>query len=40
MLVNAGQADNGKIFEKHIGEFRAIYAEIETLEKKRAETQA
>lgn len=39
MLVNAGQADKGTIFEKHIAEFRSIYTEIETLEKKRAETQ-
>lgn len=39
MLVNAGQADKGTIFNKNIDEFRAIYSEIETLEKKRAETQ-
>ena len=39
MLVNAGQADKGTIFDKNISEFRSIYTEIETLEKKRAETQ-
>jgi hypothetical protein len=40
MLVHAGQAEKGAVFEKHINEFRSVYAEIETLEKKRAETQA
>jgi hypothetical protein len=39
MLVNASQADKGTVFDKHIAEFRSIYAEIETIEKKRAETQ-
>jgi hypothetical protein len=38
MLVNANMADKGTIFEKHIAEFRSIYTEIETIEKKRAET--
>lgn len=40
MLVNSGQADKGTIFDKHIQEFRVIYTEIETLEKKRHETQS
>jgi len=40
MLVHAGQAEKGTVFEKHINEFRQVYSEIETLEKKRAETQA
>ena len=40
MLVNSAQADKGTIFDKHIQEFRAIYTEIETLEKKRNETQS
>ncbi len=38
MLVNSGQADKGTIFDKNIAEFRAIYSQIETLEKKRSET--
>jgi len=38
MLVNSGQADKGTIFDKNIVEFRAIYSQIETLEKKRSET--
>lgn len=39
MLVNASMADKGTIFDKNVAEFRSIYTEIETLEKKRAETQ-
>ena len=39
MLVNANQAAKGTVFDKHVAEFRSIYTEIETIEKRRAETQ-
>ncbi len=40
MTVYTGQAEKGTIFEKHLGEFKQVYSELETLEKKRAETQS
>jgi hypothetical protein len=37
MLVNSSQADKGTVFDKHINEFKQIYAPLEELDKKRAE---
>ena len=37
MAVNASQAEKGTVFEKHVNEFRQIYAPLESLDKQKAE---